>query len=265
MSAVLADACWIEPERIVLERVEVRLERLSRALDGLRIVQLSDFHYTNPGCGELIRNAVSMANSLNPDLVALTGDYVTSHRHSHGSGPRNAVPCAAILGELHAPLGIFAVLGNHDQCGPDFISRMLESHGIAVLRNRALHVERAGARLWVAGVNDVLESNANIDEALQFIPQPDATILLAHEPDYADVVRRYPVDLQLSGHSHGGQIRLPLVGSPYLPLMATKYPRGLRQLDGLSLYTNRGLGTTFVPVRFDSAPEVTLLTLRSKG
>jgi predicted MPP superfamily phosphohydrolase len=160
-------------------------------------------------------------------------------------------------------MGIFAVLGNHDQCNPQFIIRSLENHGITVLRNYALHVESGGARFWIAGVDDVLEGNARLDESLRTIPRGEATILLAHEPDFADAARRYPVDLQLSGHSHGGQIRLPLAGATYLPPLARKYPSGLRRLGPLTLYTNRGLGTVVLPIRFDCPPEVTLLTLRS--
>lgn len=131
------------------------------------------------------------------------------------------------------------------------------------MRNYFLHVERAGARLWIAGVDDVLGGKARLSQSLQAIPRDETTVLLVHEPDYADLVRGYPVDLQLSGHSHGGQVRFPLVGAPVLPRLARKYPWGLRQLGSLTLYTNRGIGTTSLPARLNSAPEVTLLTLRS--
>jgi predicted MPP superfamily phosphohydrolase len=156
------------------------------------------------------------------------------------------------------------VLGNHDHGrNPELIARALDKNGIAVLRNYGLYVERAGARLWVAGVDDVLGGGTNLEQALRGIPKSEPTVLLAHEPDYADSVRDYPVDLQLSGHSHGGQVRVPLVGALYLPPLGRKYPSGLRQLGSLTLYTNRGIGTTVLPVRLNSAPEVTLLTLRS--
>jgi hypothetical protein len=160
-------------------------------------------------------------------------------------------------------MGVFAVLGNHDQCAPQFIARCLEEQGIAVLRNYPLHVERAGARLWIAGVDDVLDGKPRLDSTLQTIPRGEATLLLAHEPDFADVVSGYPVDLQLSGHSHGGQVKLPWLRPLYLPQLGRKYPWGLRQLGSLSLYTNRGLGTIFLPVRFNAPPEATLLTLHS--
>jgi predicted MPP superfamily phosphohydrolase len=253
-----------QTEQVVVERLEVRLSRLPKELDGLKIALLSDFHYTSVRDSEVIRAAVRVANELNPDMAVLTGDYVTIPIFGSSlSSPLGATPCAQILGDLHAPMGIFAVLGNHDQCSPDFIAKSLENHGITLLRNYALHVERARARLWIAGVDDVLAGKARLDESLRPIARGEPAVLLAHEPDFADAVREYPVDLQLSGHSHGGQIRLPLAGATYLPPLARKYPSGLRRLGPLTLYTNRGLGTVVLPIRFDCPPEVTLLTLRS--
>jgi predicted MPP superfamily phosphohydrolase len=253
VSTGLADCHQVD-----VEKLEVRLARLPYELDDLKVAHLSDFHYASERDAEVIRKAVCLINELHPDVIFLTGDYVTFPNHLA------AVPCAQILSELHAPMGVFAVLGNHDQCNPQFISRALEGHGIAVLSNNALHVDRHGARLWIAGVDDVLDGQPNLAESLSEIPNGEATVLLVHEPDFADSARSFPVDLQLSGHSHGGQIRVPLIGAPYLPPLAHKYPSGLLQLGGLSLYTTRGIGTTFLPLRLNCPPEVTLLTLRSK-
>ncbi len=261
---VAASAGLAQIQEVVVERMEIELTRLPSEFDGLTIGHLSDFHYTSIHDAELIRAAVRATNELNPNIVVLTGDYVTVPIYGSSlSSSRCATPCAQILSELTAPMGIFAILGNHDQCNPQFITKSLENHGITLLRNYALHVERAGARLWIAGVDDVLEGKPRLDESLRTIARGETTVLLAHEPDFADAVKEYPVDLQLSGHSHGGQIRLPFVGAPYLPKLARKYPRGLRRLGPLSLYTNRGLGTIVIPVRFNCPPEVTLLTLRS--
>ena len=256
LAAVTADATLIEPRRVVVERVEIRLARLPNELDGLTVAHLSDFHHTSSSSSELIREAVRVANGLSPDIVVLTGDYVTNPIFGSGSSAaQSAKSCAQILSELHAPMGVFAVLGNHDQGNPEFIIRSLETSGITVLRNYPLHVERSGARLWIAGVDDVLDGKARLSQALQAIPRGETTVLLAHEPDYADLVRGYPVDLQLSGHSHGGQVRFPLVGAPVLPRLARKYPWGLRQLGSLTLYTNRGIGTTNLPVRLNWRPK----------
>ncbi len=253
-----------QTDQVVVEQQEVRLARLPKELDGLKVAHLSDFHYASERDSTVIRAAVRAANALNPDIVVLTGDYVTvSINRSSLSSAQGATPCSQILSGLHAPMGVFAVLGNHDQCNPQFIVRSLESHGITVLKNYALHVERGGARLWLAGVDDVLEGKPRLEEALRTIARGEPTMLLAHEPDFADAVNDYSVDLQLSGHSHGGQIRLPFAGATYLPRLARKYPSGLRHLGPLALYTNRGLGTVVLPVRFNCPPEVTLLRLRS--
>jgi len=264
LAALVAEGALVEPRRPFVERVEVFLARLPKELDGLTIAQLSDFHYDSPGSAGVIRTAVEITNRLAPDVVVLTGDYVTrSPLRSRFRSAEDSKPCAQVLGALHAPMGVFGVLGNHDYASdPGLVTRSLEAHGITMLRNFNLRIERSGARLWIAGVDDVLGGGARLDQALQGIPRDEATVLLAHEPDYADTVISSAVDLQLSGHSHGGQVRLPLVGAPFLPYLARKYPWGLRQLDRLQLYTNRGIGTILLPVRFNCPPEVTLLTLR---
>jgi predicted MPP superfamily phosphohydrolase len=260
------DATWFEPRRPVVARLELAVPRLPRQLDGLTIAQLSDFHFDSDSSEDLIRSAVAITNGLAPDLIALTGDYVTVSRFSSRfHATENSKPCAALLGELRAPLGVFGVLGNHDESAdPRFVTRSLEAHGVTVLRNFNLRIETRGERLWIAGVDDVLTGNAKLGQALQGIPADGATVLLAHEPDFADSVAGQAVDLQLSGHSHGGQVRFSLLGAVYLPPMARKYPYGLNQIGRLKLYTNRGLGTIVLPVRFGCPPEITLLTLRSE-
>jgi predicted MPP superfamily phosphohydrolase len=111
-------------------------------------------------------------------------------------------------------------------------------------------------------VDDVLGKAARLDRTLRNVPKDEPVVLMVHEPDYADKVARYPVDLQLSGHSHGGQVRVPLVGPLYLPELARKYVWGLYKVGELTLYTNAGLGTVQIPVRFNCAPEITLLSIR---
>ena len=261
-----AEAALAESHRPVVERIEVALRQLPKELDGLTIAHLSDFHYDSPASAGVIRTAVEITNGLAPDLVVLTGDYVTLYPFEIRSrAAEDSKPCAQVLADLHAPMGVFGVLGNHDYLSdPRLVTRSLEAHGVTVLRNFNLRIERRGARLWIAGVDDVLGGGASLDKALRGIPRDGITVLLAHEPDYADSVAQHAVDLQLSGHSHGGQIRFPLLGAVYLPPMARKYPYGLNQIGRLKVYTNRGLGTIFVPVRLGCPPEITLLTLRSE-
>jgi predicted MPP superfamily phosphohydrolase len=259
-----------ECDRIQLKRVEIPLSHLPAAFDGFRIAQLSDFHYDDFSASP-IRNCVQTVNNLNPDVVALTGDFVTVSLFTLGHKPhrrasRAAEPCAEVLAGLKARLGSFAVLGNHDAgADPHFITSALQVRGIKVLRNASLPIEKDGSRIWIAGVADALEAQPDLNAAIGKIPGGETTILLAHEPDFADRAAFHPVDLQLSGHSHGGQIWIPGIGAPWLPPLARRYPRGLYRIRDLTLYTNIGIGTIRAPVRINCVPEVTLITLRTTG
>ncbi len=252
-----------------LVRLEVPLTRLPATLDGFTIAQLSDLHYDEHFSAVPIRKAVAIVNALQPDLIALTGDFVTipvfsDYLHNAKKGAAAAEPCALAIASLRARYGVFAILGNHDHDSePDRVIAALEGQGIQLLRNASHPIEAAGARLWVTGVDDVLTGKPDLDVSLKGIPRSEPVVLLAHEPDYADHASAYPVDLQLSGHSHGGQVRLPLIGAPILPDMAKKYPWGLRRVGPLTLYTNVGLGTIRIAARLNCPPEITLITLHS--
>jgi len=262
-------ATFIEPEDIGVDRVGIRLQRLPEAFDGLKIAQLSDLHYGPFTGAREIGAAADHVNALTPDLVLLTGDFITSPLLERTSTPAStpmadAVRCARVLSRIRAPLGVFAALGNHDATvNPGYIAEVLQAAGIRVLRNGRVPLERSGARLWLAGVDDVLDGHPRLDLALAGVPRADAVVLMAHEPDFADEASRQPVDLQVSGHTHGGQIRLPLIGAPYLPRLGRKYPYGYYRVRQMQLYTNRGIGTIGVPMRFGAPPEVTLFTLKA--
>jgi uncharacterized protein len=255
-----------EARQLSFKQVMISVRQLPYEFEGCAIAHLSDFHYHPIFTAEAIREAVYLVNRLNPYIVVLTGDFVTVasrslRRKSKPAIRAQAEPCAELLSQLRPKRGIFAVLGNHDHYQPDVVMDSLQSRGIQVLRNEAVPLQKGGNRLWIAGVDDVLADAADLDMALRNIPSHEPTILLAHEPDFADDVAESPVDVQLSGHSHGGQIRLPLIGPPYLPELARKYPWGLRRVGELNLYTNCGLGTIEVPVRWNCPPEVTLIRL----
>ena len=230
--AVAGDGTIFEANRPQLVSLEVRLPRLAESWDGFRIAQLSDLHYDDYFSVVPLRKAIDIVNRLEPDLVVLTGDFVTSPLQHSGRARAMAAaaaiePCAQWLSRLRAASGVLAVLGNHDvDTDAAHIIEVLQSHSILVLRNRSLTIEREGKRLWVTGVDDVLAGKPDIKLALSGIPPSEPVILLAHEPDFADFAARYPVDLQLSGHSHGGQIRLPLVGAPYLPKLGRRVSLG---------------------------------------
>lgn len=244
----------------------VHLARLAPEMDGLRIAQLSDIHYeqyTEPG---FIRAVVAEINRQAPDLMLFTGDYVSEGPMPSQYGAKSSYPCAEILAGVQCPQR-WAVLGNHDaSVGPHTVTDALESHGLPVLANRHVPFEKNGARLWIAGVEDIGMQSPDLNLAaprgLQQKNEP--VILLAHEPDYADtVVRHGGVDLMLSGHSHGGQVRVPFLGPLYVPPLGRKYVEGLFPLtNGLQLYVNRGVGAVGVPFRFNCRPELTMITLR---
>jgi len=257
---------FAESNHVYVVRQEITLGRLPTSFDGLTIAQLSDFHYEEHFSAIPIRKSVEIVNGLHPDLTVLTGDYVTvpvfERERFLRKAATTAEPCAAILGGIQGPK--YAILGNHDAvANPPLIIRALERNGIEVMRNRSIPLERGGGRIWIAGMDDYLRGTPRIRVALAGIPPDEATVLLAHEPDFADDAARFPVDLQLSGHSHGGQIWIPGIGAPWLPPMARKYPRGLYRVGNLTLYTNIGVGTIRAPIRINCPPEVTLITLRA--
>jgi hypothetical protein len=229
----------------------------------MRIAQLSDLHW-GPYTGQReVRAAVERANAFAPDLVVLTGDYVL------GSAGY-AAPCARELAALRAPLGVVAIPGNHDYWTDiDEVVAQLHVAGLVLLRNSAVRLDVAGSPLWLAGLDDVWERHHDLETTLAMVPRHEPVVLLAHEPDVADQVARssHRILLQLSGHSHGGQVNLPLLGRPILPWLGRVYPAGLQRVRGTSLqvYTNRGVGVIAPPVRFGCRPEVTHLTLTGRG
>jgi predicted MPP superfamily phosphohydrolase len=262
-AAGVAYAWALEPDWLVLERVVVRVPGLPPTLDGLRMAQLSDLHWGPYTGRQEIRAAVERANSLSPDLILLTGDYVLYSADY-------AEPCARELADLRAPLGVFAVPGNHDYWTDiDVVIFHLKAAGLSLLQNSSHRLEIEGASLWLVGVDDVWEQRHNLDAALADVPLGKPVLLLVHEPDVAEQVAQSPhrILLQLSGHSHGGQVNLPLLGRPALPWLGQKYPAGLQAVPGsmLQVYTNRGIGVIAPPVRFNCRPEVALLTLTRGG
>jgi uncharacterized protein len=260
-----------ESDHPQVTRLEISLTHLPQTFDGFTIAQLSDFHYEDHFSVVPIRKAVEIVNGLRPDLIVLTGDFVTvpwlgespsnMRRYAH-----TAEPCAQILQDLRAPMGRFSVLGNHDaNSDPVRVARALRDHQLPVLINRSVPLERGKDRIWLAGIDDVLGGRPDIGLALANIPAAELTILLAHEPDFADEASLTSVDLQLSGHSHGGQVWLPGIGAPWLPPLGRRFPRGLYKVGNLTLYTNIGIGTIRAPIRINCPPEITLITLRSKN
>ena len=234
------------------------LPHLAPEFSGYRIVQLSDIHADRWMTAQRIQKIVGRVNEMRPDLVVLTGDFVTRNAEQFA-------PSLAVLNELHPVDKTLAVLGNHDAwTNPDLIQQTLETAGVQVLNNRSVTLERPSAQLHVAGVDDIWAGRDRLNEVLAALPTTGAAILLAHEPDFADTsAATGRFDLQLSGHSHGGQIHLPFI-KRVLPPLAYKYPLGQYQVGSMIQYTNRGLGSSGIPIRFNCRPEITIFTLQSR-
>jgi predicted MPP superfamily phosphohydrolase len=245
-----------EPFRLTIEHQQIQLHRLPPALDGFRIVQLSDLHHSPFTSREQIERAVETANSLQPDIVALTGDYVSKEREY-------AAPCAELLGRLRPKHGVFAVLGNHDHwTDAALITDLFRAEGITVLVNQGMRFEKNGAAFWLAGVDDTMVGLEDLPLALAGSSATEFKLLLAHNPIILRRAARAGVDLVLSGHTHGGQVSLRsdrnAAGRQRRRLL-----KGLARQGETQIYVTRGLGTVVLPVRFGCPPEVSLLELRS--
>lgn len=254
-------------DRHDLELIEqtIRIRQLPEAFRGLRIAQISDIHYDEFSEPYFVREVVQRVNDLHPDMVVLTGDFVTAGFLPQQLSARLSYPCAEVLSRIQCPHR-FASLGNHDTLvGWPVVADALKVHGIPVLVDSYLPIERDGSRIWLAGIRSSLEDSPNLDQALPRQAGPnEPVILMAHEPDYAlEVVKRGRVDLMLSGHTHGGQIRLPFLGTPrsMLAKMGRRFVHGHFNVGPMQLYVNRGIGTVKIPARFLCPPEITLITL----
>ena len=244
-----------------LNPVSITLPRLSQVFEGYRLVQISDIHIGTWMNKERLAAVVDKINQLNPDLVAITGDFVSYE-------PANfEMDLVEELSELSANDGKVAILGNHDHwTDPEMIRAILRQSGITDLSNTICSVKRDGAMLHFAGVDDVLEDLDNLEHVLDQLPEEGSAILLAHEPDFAErSARSGRFDLQISGHTHGGQVNFPWIGPVVLPPRGRRYPLGRYQINGMVQYTNRGLGTTYLQLRINCDPEITVFTLHSNN
>jgi uncharacterized protein len=253
----LSYAKFIEPNWIEINSLQLTLPHLSSEFDGYRIVQISDIHRDKWMTQERFQKIISLVNEQKPDLIAITGDLVT-----HFS-PSIIPTLKFVLDKFTAKDQTVAVLGNHDYLNNSkAIIQAIEEGGITYLNNAVYTLHRGSAMLHIAGVDDVWLGEPRLDLVLKQLPNEGAAILLAHEPDFADisaVTGRF--DLQLSGHSHGGQVRLPLLTEMVLPRFGRKYYSGRYQVGNMIQYTNRGVGMSDTHLRFAARPEITVFTL----
>ncbi len=244
---------------------QVAIRNLPDAFHNFRIVQISDIHFEGFTEPSFLHRVIADVNSLQPDLVLFTGDFI-----SFTPMPRDFVlgamyRCADMLREIACPQR-FAVMGNHDSfLGAPTIHPILAAVDIPLLVNQYVPIERAGQRLWLCGVHDPVTHVPDLDSAVP--ERPDGPVLLmCHGPDYADEVIAHPrghlVDLMLSGHTHGGQVRIPFLPPYHLPAGGQKYVEGFFQFNQMQLYVNRGIGAVGLPFRLNCPPEITVFTLQ---
>jgi predicted MPP superfamily phosphohydrolase len=257
----LAYGTEIEPEWVEVSHRSFVLPRLAPEFDGFRLVQLSDLHFDGDYMvAARLERVVRLINQQRPDVIALTGDFVTLAPQKFSA---QIIAGLSKLQSRHATVG---VLGNHDHwTSAATVRRILQQSGVLELDNKVHTLRRGRAALHLAGLDDGWMEKDDLAAILPQLSRPGAVVLLAHEPDFAD---KYAVpgrfDLQLSGHSHGGQVSLPLLGPPHLPPFGRKYPRGHYRIGAMQLYTNRGIGMVKPYVRLNCRPEIAVITLRSR-
>ena len=244
-----------EASSLSLERVEIKLQRLPKKLDGLKIIHLSDFHHSPFTNLEHIERAVKVANRLKPDMFILTGDYVSHETKYIG-------PVAKVLGSLKSKFGTYACLGNHDHwTDPDLVVKNFRDVGINMLVNEGFRFEARDASLWLCGVDDHMVGKTDLPSALKGSFPDEMKLLLAHNPLIFRQATRYGVDLTLSGHTHGGQVKVRDPEKRLLP--RRKLSSGLHHRKDSAIYITRGIGTVVLPIRYQCPPEISLLDLRS--
>ena len=246
---------WRPGDRFTVNDERIWLDALPSVFHGLRVVQISDVHHGLFLPKEWLSEAVRQANRLNPDIIALTGDFVTYSR-------RNIGPAAELLGRLRARYGVFAVLGNHDfRVDAAAITEALRRQQIDVLRNRHVALRFGGESVYLAGVDDY-GYGADLRRAMRGVPREAATILLAHNPRVIHLASRHNVSLVLSGHTHGGQVNLPLLGTVYgRSPERLRYKIGWDRMATTQIYVSRGIGTIVLPWRLRCPAEITHLEL----
>lgn len=254
----------VEPGRLVVREQTIQIDNWPHELDGLRIAVLSDIHADDWFIDDKkLRKIVERTNQLQPELIVILGDYMSSNGHV----TRRVEPehIGAILKDLHAPLGVYSVLGNHDWWySGSKVRRGLEQNGIVVLENEVIHFEARGTTLWIAGLADLWTRRQEIAETIAMVPEGKPVIALTHNPDiFPKLPERVP--LLIAGHTHGGQVRFPLIGSVVeVSDYGERYGMGHVFENNHHLFVTTGIGTSIVPVRFGVPPEIVLLTIKAR-
>ncbi len=246
------------PSDFEIVKIEINIPTLPTPFEGYRIVHISDIHYGQWISLDRLIGVVGLINQQEPDIVAITGDFVSYSQE-------NVEELIHALKEIRARDTTVAVLGNHDYwVSAERVRSILRESKIIELSNNVYTVTRKGYALHFAGVDGITLKKNQLEEVLQKLPPNGPAILLAHEPDFADIsAKTNRFSLQLSGHSHGGQFVIPKIGTPFRVDGFRKYPLGRYQVGEMVQYTNRGIGTNAFWIRINCAPEITVIDLKS--
>lgn len=248
----------LEPLWFKVHQMELPLPKLPPAFKGLTLTHLTDLHLNDWMTPERFSNVVDMTNDLNSDIIVITGDFID------GDTKENMLTgIIQQLSRLQARHGVYGTLGNHDYWeGQTIVTEIMKESGIVNLNNATQTFSRDNQILHLCGLGDYMEQQQDLESVTKDLTEDDCAILLMHEPDYADISAATNLfSLQLSGHSHGGQVDPFIIDQPILPKYAQKYPRGLYQVENMLLYTNPGIGMVAPRVRFNCRPEVVQFTL----
>jgi predicted MPP superfamily phosphohydrolase len=251
---------FIEKNNIELKHIHLSFPHLPSSFKGTKILHISDIHFGFFYDSDQLQNLIVRIRSLEPDIICFTGDLIDSQ-----FSKSQAINVSNILKQLVAPYGKFAILGNHNYWGnTELVKDCLTDSGFQLLMNEVTLVRKGNDYIYISGIDDLLCGTPDISKIFKKgrLDPNLFHVMLVHEPDYANEISYHPVDLQLSGHSHGGQINLPYIGPLITPALSKKYTSGLYRINNrLNLYTNRGIGTTILPFRFYCRPEITIIEL----
>ncbi|MCQ6279834.1 metallophosphoesterase [Bacillus sp. EB600] len=253
----------IEPALLDIQSIQIKHSLIPRSLDGVKIIQFSDTHLGFQYNLNQLKRVINVINSFQPDVVFFTGDLMDNPKEY-----KEIEELAPILRQIRAPLGKYCIYGNHDHggYGSTIYKHIMQGANFILLQNQSRPIIGSdGSQIYLVGIDDAMLGRPDFNLAQQSVPDNAFKILLSHAPDLADRASQYNIHWQLSGHSHGGQVKIPFIGALVIPPFAQKYPEGhylIGENNKLNLYVNRGLGTTRLPFRFMAKPELTIFTLR---
>ncbi len=257
-AALLASySLFFERFSFQINTYDIAVPNLPKIFTNFRITHLTDLHHGLFMPLTIIRYLIDKANSLGSDIIVCTGDYVNE---KNGIGEIDSI--WPELMRLEAKYGVYSVLGNHDHWADTDRSLYWLNRSGQNIRHRSVPIKKDDRCFWIGGAGDYLEDEFGADKAFRHAPAGDCKILLAHNPDSADIRSEVRVDLMISGHTHGGQVRIPFYGAPMVPVNNKIYTSGFIKAGAVNLFISRGLGTVLFPVRFNCYPEISVLKLR---